>query len=43
MDFLLWGHLKEHVYAVPPRTVKDLVARLKTVVTMVDVKMLRRV
>jgi hypothetical protein len=28
MDFFLWGHLKEQVYAVPPRTVEDLVERL---------------
>jgi hypothetical protein len=26
--FLMWGHVKEHVYAVTPETVDDLVARL---------------
>jgi hypothetical protein len=25
---LLWGHRKEYVYAIPPRNVWDLVARI---------------
>jgi hypothetical protein len=29
MDFSLRGHLKECVYAVPPRTIEDLVAKLQ--------------
>jgi hypothetical protein len=41
MDILLWGHLKEHVSAVPPRTIEDLVARLQAAVTTVDENMLR--
>jgi hypothetical protein len=43
MDFFLWGHLKEQVYAVPPRTIEDLVQRLQAGVTTVDAHMLRRV
>jgi hypothetical protein len=43
MDFFLWGHLKEQVYAIPPRTIEDLVARFKAAVTTVDGSMLRRV
>jgi hypothetical protein len=31
--FFLWGHLKERVYAVPSRTIKDHKARLKTAVS----------
>jgi hypothetical protein len=38
----LFRHLKEQVYAVPPRTIEDLVARLQAAVTTVDVNMLRR-
>jgi hypothetical protein len=34
------GHLKEHVYSVPTRTVEDLVARLQAAVTRVNVNML---
>jgi hypothetical protein len=41
MDFFLWGHLKEQVYAVPPRTIEDLVARIQTAMTTVDANMLR--
>jgi hypothetical protein len=43
MDLFLWGHPKEHVYAVFPRTVEDLVARCQTAVTTADAKILRRV
>jgi hypothetical protein len=43
MYFLLWGHLKEQVYAVPPMTIEDLVARHQAAVTTVDAIMLRRV
>jgi hypothetical protein len=38
--FFLWGHLKEHVDAVPHRTIEDFVARLPTGVTMVNVNIL---
>jgi hypothetical protein len=43
IDFFLWGHLKEHVYAVPLRIVEDLVAGCQETVTMVDANMSRRV
>jgi hypothetical protein len=43
MDIFLWGHLKELVYAVPPRTIEALMARLQAAVTMVDANMLRHV
>jgi hypothetical protein len=36
MDFFLWGHLKECVYAVLPRTIEGLVARLQAAVTTLD-------
>jgi hypothetical protein len=41
MEVFLWGHLKEQVYAVPPRTIEDLVARLQAAVTTVDANILR--
>jgi hypothetical protein len=41
--FLLLGRLKEQVYALPPRTIEDLVARLQAAVATVDTNMLRRV
>jgi hypothetical protein len=41
MDFFfLWGQLKEHVNAVPPKTIEDVKARLQVVVTMVDASVL---
>jgi hypothetical protein len=40
MYFSLWGHLKEHVCAVLPRTIEGLMARLQTVVTTVNANML---
>jgi hypothetical protein len=43
MDFFLWGNLKEQVYAVPPRTIEHLVARIRAAVTTVDANMSRRV
>jgi hypothetical protein len=42
-DFLLWGHLKEHVYTVPLRTNEDLVARLQAAVTTTVANMLGHV
>jgi hypothetical protein len=39
IDVLLWEHLKEYVYAVLPRTIKDLMTRLQAAVTTVDVNM----
>jgi hypothetical protein len=33
-------HLKEHVYTFPPRTIEDLVPRLRAPVTTVDTNML---
>jgi hypothetical protein len=41
--FFLWEHLKVQVYAVLPRAIKDLVARLQAAVTMADANMLRLV
>jgi hypothetical protein len=43
MDISLWEHLKMHVYAVPTRTLGDVLARTQAFVTMVDANMLRRV
>jgi hypothetical protein len=43
MDFSLWEHLKEHVYAVPLRTIKDLMERLQAAVSAFDGSMLRHV
>jgi hypothetical protein len=43
MEFFLWGNLKEQIYAVPPWTSEDFVARLQAAVTTVDANMLRRV
>jgi hypothetical protein len=39
MDFL-HGHLTEHVYTAPSRTIKDLMARLQAAVTVVDANVL---
>jgi hypothetical protein len=41
MDFSLWKHAKEHVLAVPPRTIDDLAVKLQAAVTMVDANMSR--
>jgi hypothetical protein len=41
--FFLWGHLKEQVYAVPPKTIEDLVARLEAALKKIDANMLRHV
>jgi hypothetical protein len=40
-SIFLGGHQKEDVYAVPPRSVEDLVARLEAAVITVHVDMLR--
>jgi hypothetical protein len=37
------GHLKEHVYVVPPRTIEDLLTGLKVVVIVVGANMLKHV
>jgi hypothetical protein len=42
VDFSCGGYLKEHVHAVPPRTIEDLVARLQAAVTSVDACILSR-
>jgi hypothetical protein len=34
ISLFLRGHLKEHVYSVPPRTIEDLVARLQAAVDL---------
>jgi hypothetical protein len=41
MDFFQWRHLKEHVYAVPPRTVKDIMTRLQAAVAVVIATMFK--
>jgi hypothetical protein len=43
MKLFLWTDLKEYVYAVCLRTIKDLVARLQAAVTTVDTNKLGRV
>jgi hypothetical protein len=40
-DIFLWGHLKEYVYANPPRTIEDLVAKFQAAVTTVDANVLK--
>jgi hypothetical protein len=37
------GHVKVHVYALPPRNIEGLLARLEVGVAKFDVNMLRRV
>jgi hypothetical protein len=32
IDYFVWGHLKKHIYAVPPRTTAHPVARLQAAV-----------
>jgi hypothetical protein len=41
--FFCGEHLEERLYAVPPRSIEDLVARLQTAVTTADANMLRHV
>jgi hypothetical protein len=36
LDFFLCRHLKEHIYAVPPRPIENLVVRLQAAVILVD-------
>jgi hypothetical protein len=36
----MWEHVKKHIYADPPRTVDDLVARLPVADTAVDTSIL---
>jgi hypothetical protein len=43
IDIFLWGHLKEQVYAVPLRTIDELVEKLQAAVITDDANMLRRV
>jgi hypothetical protein len=38
MDFSLWEHLKQHVYADTLKAIKDLMARLQVVMTIADAK-----
>jgi hypothetical protein len=40
LDFLLWGHLKEHTYTVPSTEIEDLIAWLHIYVTTVNASML---
>jgi hypothetical protein len=41
MDFFLWTRLEEHLYAVPPRSIEDLAAKLQADVTTLDINMLK--
>jgi hypothetical protein len=41
--FFLWGYLKEHVYAVSPRMIEELMAVLQASVTIVNAVILRHV
>jgi hypothetical protein len=41
--FLCGGHRKEHVYAVHPRIVVDIVVRFQGAATTVDASMIQRV
>lgn len=43
INFFPQGHLKEHVHAVPPKTVEVLMARLEATVTVVSCIMLRHI
>jgi hypothetical protein len=43
MDYFLWGHQKEHVYAVPPKTIEDLMTRIRAFMAAVDANMVRHV
>jgi hypothetical protein len=43
MKFILWRHLKKHVYAFPPSKIEDPGARFQGVLTTVDADMLGRV
>jgi hypothetical protein len=43
MGCFLRGRLKEHVYAVPARTIEDLMERHQRAVITVDAKMIRHV
>jgi hypothetical protein len=36
MDFFLWTHVKEHIYAVPTRAIEDAAGRVEATVTTVD-------
>jgi hypothetical protein len=40
MEFVMWGHLKGHVYTVRAKTI-DLMATLDTGVTMISVNVFR--
>jgi nitrate/TMAO reductase-like tetraheme cytochrome c subunit len=42
MVFSLREHLKQHFYAAPPRTIKDLKAKLQASLTSVNANMLRQ-
>jgi hypothetical protein len=41
--FFPWGHLKDYLYAVPPKTIEVIAARFRPDVTTVDANVLRRV
>jgi hypothetical protein len=43
INCFLWGNLKEHIFAISPRTIKNLVPRLQAAETVVNASMLRHV
>jgi hypothetical protein len=43
MNFFQWGHPEGYVFAVPTRSIEDLMIRLQAAVTMVNANMLRHV
>ncbi|GBL83173.1 hypothetical protein AVEN_165378-1 [Araneus ventricosus] len=42
MDFFLWGHLNQQVYAIPPPTLQDLQRRITDACANVSPVMLHR-
>lgn len=43
MDFFLWGHVKEHVYAVPHTTTEELLDGLNAAVKTASANTLRHI
>ncbi|XP_026825251.1 uncharacterized protein LOC113561894 [Ooceraea biroi] len=43
LDFFLWGHLKQQVYATRPASVQDLKERIIRACSMISPQILRRV
>jgi hypothetical protein len=43
LDFIVWGHMKKHIYALSPINTKDLIARFHAAVTTADDGIMRRI